>query len=89
MPLILKIAIGLSVWFVISVPSAFLFIGLMNLGRGCCFFHGSNRRKVIETGGWEYFDCPKCGIREAEKSEDAGATAKVHRSWLKGRSWLG
>jgi hypothetical protein len=82
--LLLKI---LAVWFLISIITAFLFMILVNYGRGQCLFHGFNRRLVINTGTWEYFECPKCGNREAEKIEYATEYQPINRRWLNGGEW--
>lgn len=83
--LILKI---LAAWFLISIIAAFGFMILVNYGRGHCLFHGFNRRLIINTGVWEYFECPKCGAREAEEIYGAIGHQPLNRNWLNGGEWL-
>lgn len=84
--LILKI---LGIWTLISISCAFLFGGLLNLNSGRCFFHGAHRRLVITTEAWEYYECPVCGAREAEKLYGLAGEYPINYDWLKGKSWLG
>lgn len=83
------VAIVLIVWCLLSIPFTFLFIGLCNRGRGRCFFHGFNRRQVIETDTWEYFECSHCGQREAEQIEGTNGDGPVNQLWLNGAPWCG
>lgn len=80
------ILVILAVWFVISIIAAILFMVLVNRGRGQCAFHGFNRRLAIDTGVWEYFECPVCGAREAEEIYGSGYQPR-NQKWLNGGSW--
>ncbi len=84
--IVLKILI---IWFLLSIPAGLLAAGFLNINSGRCFFHGANRRKIIETGGYEYFECPVCGTREAEKIYGTKETGPINVTWLNGRPWLG
>ncbi len=41
--------------------------GLKNRSQGKCFFHSLNKRLVIIAGAYWYFECPKCGQRDAKQ----------------------
>ena len=73
------ILVILAVWFVISIIAAILFMVLVNRGRGQCAFHGFNRRLAIDTGVWEYFECPVCGARKEIPDEHSRKREKKQK----------
>ncbi|MDP3999520.1 MAG: hypothetical protein Q8P76_02930 [bacterium] len=55
---------------------------------GRCFSHGKNRRLIIQTEGYEYYECPVCGTREADQIYGTEGDYPVNQSWLNGASWF-
>lgn len=79
--------VALGIWFLVSIVFVFFFMVWVNLNRGQCAFHGFNRRLVIDTDCWEYFECSVCGAREAEEIYGAAEYQPLNRQWLNGGRW--
>jgi len=58
----------------------FIFYVASNWAKNC-FLHLFRRKKIFEEGAFEYYECPKCKIREALHR---GGYSPLNQHWLNG-----
>lgn len=78
----------LAVWFIVAIPLALIVGKFLKMASQKCLTCGNDeRRKAIETEGYEYFECLNCGEREAIKIGNPRIQYPLNLEWLNGKGW--